>query len=141
MMIHKYKVPCLRDNLKLIRSFVNSVLNKFSLSELEVNQLVLAVDEICTNVVIYSNSCNPNDCIEINIEDIEDKLIFEIIDPEADVFDINQYTEPGIDQIVQDKRKGGMGLMLVNRIMDSVELKNESDKKVWILSKKVNRLV
>ncbi len=135
-MIHYYKVACIRDNLKLIREFVNVVLKKLALSENEINLMVLAVDEICSNLIIYSHQCDPNITIEINIQDKKDGVLFEIVDEDTDTFDITSYKEPDLKQIIEDKRKGGMGLMLVNRIMDNVEIKNEDSKKTWKMFKK-----
>lgn len=137
-MTHYYKVNCTRDNLRLIREFVNVVLQNLSLSEIEVNQLVLAVDEICSNLIIYSHDCNPDESIEIHIRKQEKDLLFEIIDKDASFFDIKDYKEPEIEKLVQEKRKGGMGLMLVNRIMDSVELTTENKTNTWRLLKRMN---
>ncbi|HAS45180.1 MAG TPA: anti-sigma factor [Microscillaceae bacterium] len=136
-MVHYYKVNCVRDNLRLIREFVTVVLRNLSLSEIEVNQLVLAVDEVCSNLIIYSHNCDPNYFLEINIEDQSGKLLFEIIDKDADNFNMAEYKEPKIANIIKERRKGGVGLMLVNRIMDSVEVAVEDQRSVWRMTKKI----
>ncbi|WP_299455648.1 ATP-binding protein [uncultured Microscilla sp.] len=136
-MVHYYKVNCVRDNLRLIREFVTVVLRNLSLSEIEVNQLVLAVDEICSNLIIYSHNCNPDYFLEINIEDQADKILFEIIDQDANFFDISEYQEPKISNIIKERRKGGVGLMLVNRIMDTVEVSVEDHQNIWRMTKKI----
>jgi serine/threonine-protein kinase RsbW len=138
-MIHHYKVSCQRDNLKLIREFVNVVLRNLSLTEIEVNQLVLAVDEVCANLIIHSHHCNPDESIEINILDFKEKILFEIIDrASADLeFDPNQYQAFNLKKIVKERRKGGLGLMLVNKIMDDVEVKSDNALNIWRLSKNI----
>ena len=136
-MIHYFKVNCLRDNLKLIREFVNVVLRNLSLSEVEINQLVLAVDEVCSNLIIHSNQCNPNNAIEINILDQKERILFEIIDNEAKEFDITQYKNPNLKKIVKERKKGGLGLMLVNKIMDNVEVKSDNSQNIWRLYKDI----
>ncbi|EAY29741.1 ATP-binding protein [Microscilla marina] len=136
-MVHYYKVNCVRDNLRLIREFVTVVLRNLSLSEIEVNQLVLAVDEICSNLIIYSHNCNPDYFLEINIEDQAGKILFEIIDQDANFFDISEYQEPKISNIIKERRKGGVGLMLVNRIMDTVEVSVEDHQNIWRMTKKI----
>jgi serine/threonine-protein kinase RsbW len=136
-MVHYYKVNCVRDNLRLIREFVTVVLRNLSLSEIEVNQLVLAVDEICSNLIIYSHNCNPEYFLEINIEDKGGEILFEIIDQDANFFDISEYQEPKISNIIKERRKGGVGLMLVNRIMDSVEVSVENHQNIWRMTKKI----
>lgn len=136
-MVHYYKVNCVRDNLRLIREFVTVVLRNLSLSEIEVNQLVLAVDEVCSNLIIYSHNCNPDYFLEINIEDQSGELLFEIIDQDANFFDISKYKEPKISNIIKERRKGGVGLMLVNRIMDTVEVAVEDHQNIWRMTKKI----
>lgn len=136
-MVHYYKVNCVRDNLRLIREFVTVVLRNLSLSEIEVNQLVLAVDEVCSNLIIYSHNCNPDYFLEINIEDQSGELLFEIIDQDANFFDISKYKEPKISNIIKERRKGGVGLMLVNRIMDTVEVAVEEHQNIWRMTKKI----
>jgi serine/threonine-protein kinase RsbW len=76
--------------------------------------------------------------IHINIEK-NDPVIFEIID-DGTVFDINHFVEPGIDSIIHEKRKGGLGIRLVKTIMDKVEYDNRSGKNICRLVKTVNFL-
>jgi serine/threonine-protein kinase RsbW len=139
-MIHHYKVTCLRDNLKLIREFVNVVLKGLSLSEIERNQLVLAVDEVCANLIIHSHQCDPSTSIEINIMDLKQQVLFEIIDREPNNFDISQYQNPNLKKIVKERKKGGLGLLLVNKIMDEVEVKTDNSQNIWRLAKNIPSL-
>src|SRR5687768_17790505 len=49
--------------------------------------------------------------------DKNDPVVFEIVD-DGTVFDINQFHTPALDNIVQEKRKGGLGIRLVKSIME-----------------------
>lgn len=136
-MVYKYKVRCNKEKLKEIREFVNKVLQNYSLPEIEINKLVLAVDEICANLMIHSHNCNPKESIELSIEVKEKECItFEILDKGVG-FNICNYKEPTIGEVVKKKRKGGMGLMLVKRIMDNIEFKKAANKNVCRLYKKI----
>ena len=136
-MTNRIKVSCSKDNLKEIRVFVTETLKNFCVPELEISMLVLAVDEICANRIIHSNNNNSDTFIELAIKKIDSSNItFEIID-KGEVFDHSKYIEPDINQLIQDKRKGGLGLMLVKRIMDSIEVKKENDHTICLLTKKV----
>ena len=139
-MKHKYHctVPCRKEKLKNIRLFVKEKLDSHGLSELDVSSIVLAVDEICANLIIHSNKCNPDESILLKMEVQEDKeVIFEITD-QGEAFDIKQYKEPTIEEIIKTKKKGGIGLMLVKRIMDHIEFSSGSEKNTCRLSKKIN---
>jgi serine/threonine-protein kinase RsbW len=131
------KVSCSTKNLKEIRAFVSHTLQKLSIPEIEINMMVLAIDEVCANFIIHSNHCNESQHIELKIEDNSHGVSFEIMD-EGEPFDESSYKEPDINQLVKEKKKGGIGLMLVKRIMDNIEFRKEKDHTICRLFKKVN---
>ena len=53
------------------------------------------------------------------------------------MFDINQFSTPDLDNLVNEKRKGGLGIRLVKSIMDVVEYFHRDGKSVCRLVKKV----
>ncbi|MBR9997810.1 MAG: ATP-binding protein, partial [Cyclobacteriaceae bacterium] len=115
-MQYNYKVPCQKKKLVDIRIFISEVLKKHLDSEVDINSLVLAVDEICANLMIHSHQCNPSKCLELFVKIEEEEIIFEITDT-GNGFDFKEYKEPSIKDIIIEKKKGGLGLMLVKRIM------------------------
>ena len=136
-MKYKYKVGCSIENLKGVRDFIRTSLKNHGISDLEISEMVLAIDEMCSNLMIHAHDCNPADLFELHIlVDKNDPVVFEIID-DGTAFDINQFTEPSMDNIIQEKRKGGLGIRLVKSIMDSVEYEKQKNKCVCRLVKKV----
>lgn len=136
-MNYKQKVGCRIENLKGVRDFIRNALKDHGVSDLQISELVLALDEMCSNLMIHSHRCNPEDLFEINIILKKgDPIIFEIID-DGNTFDINQFAEPDLDNLVQEKRKGGLGIRLVKSIMDKIEYQNRSGKNVCRLIKKI----
>jgi serine/threonine-protein kinase RsbW len=131
------KVGCSTKNLKEIRAFVCQTLQKLSVPEIEINMMVLAIDEVCANFIIHSNHCDENQHIELKIQDDIHGVSFEIMD-EGEPFDESSYKEPDINQLVKEKKKGGIGLMLVKRIMDKIEFQKEKDHTICKLFKKVD---
>jgi serine/threonine-protein kinase RsbW len=138
-MIHYYKFFCSRENLKGIRDFVSSVLHNYSLSDVEINQMVLAVDEVCTNLIIHSHKCNANDSIELSIKNQKEGITFEIIDRGAMYFDFASYKNPDLQQLIKDGSNGGVGLMLVKRLMDKVEVEYKDTHSTWRLYKEIQQ--
>ena len=135
MMEYSFKVPCSKNKLGDIREFLVSILNENEIPEVTMGALVLAVDEVCANLIIHSHKCNENDHIElkVNIEKGQ-SITFYIID-HGDGFNIGNYEEPLISDIVRQKRKGGVGLILVRRIMDEIELIKQKHKNIYRLHK------
>jgi len=136
-MKYTYKVGCSTENLRGIRDFIRESLNYHGVSDLEISEMVLAIDEMCSNLMIHAHHCNPDDLFELHIDvDRNNPIVFEIID-DGSVFDINKFHEPEIGNIIHDKRKGGLGIRLVKSIMDKVEYENSAGRNICRLQKKV----
>ncbi len=137
-MVYKYKVGCSIENLKGVRDFIRTSLKEHGVSEIDISEIVLAMDEMCSNLMIHAHHCNPEDLFELHIAvEKNNPLIFEIID-DGTVFDINQFNEPTIDNIIHEKRKGGLGIRLVKSIMDKIEYQKQTDKSICRLIKNVH---
>ncbi|MBT1702646.1 ATP-binding protein [Chryseosolibacter indicus] len=136
-MNYRYKVGCSIENLKGVRDFIRNTLKTHGVQDLQISEMVLALDEMCSNLMIHSHQCNPDELFELHISVQEGKpVIFEIID-DGTVFDINKFSEPDLGNLVHDKRKGGLGIRLVKTIMDKVEYQTASGKNVCRLIKQV----
>lgn len=137
-MKYKYQVGCSIENLKGVRDFIRNSLKNHHISDLEISEMVLALDEMCSNLMIHAHHCNPDELFELHIVvENSDPVIFEIID-DGTVFDINSFAEPALDNIVHEKRKGGLGIRLVKSIMDKVEYNQSKGRSICRLTKKVH---
>ncbi len=135
--MERINIACTTENLKDVRMFVNSILSKLQVPENEINMIVLAVDEICANRIIHSNKSDKNNQLEVAISDRSEGLEFNIRDT-GDFYDNTIQADPNISSLIKEKRKGGIGLMLVRRIMDSIEVKQEKPYTTYTLFKKLS---
>ena len=134
---YKYKVGCSIENLKGVRDFIRGSLKNHEIPDLQISEIVLALDEMCSNLMIHAHNCKNEDLFELVIHvDNASPLVFEIID-DGTVFDINQFSTPAIDNIIHEKRKGGLGIRLVKSIMDKVEYQRTSEHTICRLEKTV----
>jgi len=137
-MNYQYKVGCSIENLKGVRDFIRGALKEHDVAELQISEMVLALDEMCSNLMIHAHQCNPDDLFELHIKvDKGTPVVFEIID-DGSAFDINQFSEPALGNLVHEKRKGGLGIRLVKSIMDKIEYQHSSGKNICRLIKKVD---
>lgn len=136
-MRRSHKIPCSTAHLKDLRRFLGKVLNELELGDIDRNVLILAVDEVCANIIIHSN-CEKNETIELNVVFEPKMLLFEIIDSSDKSFDINEYNEPELQEIIKTRRKGGIGLMLVKRIMDKIEVNRSNGHNICRLFKSID---
>jgi serine/threonine-protein kinase RsbW len=131
------RIACSKNNLKDIRNFVSQTLHTLCVAEHEIEMMVLAVDEVCANRIIHSNNNDETLYLELKIMEEKQGISFEIMD-EGEPFDPTNLPENNIPQLIKEKRKGGLGLMLVRKIMDSFEVKTENEYTVCKLFKKIN---
>jgi serine/threonine-protein kinase RsbW len=106
-------------------------------SEVTLNEIVLALDEMCSNLMIHSHHCDPDHLLELTIiTQPKGSLVFEIVD-DGTVFDINAFQEPTLDNLITVKRKGGLGIRLVKSIMNNIEYFTREGRNVCRLTKSV----
>ena len=138
-MKHKLTISCSKSNLLKIRHFVANQLVTTNLSEVELHKLVLAVDEVCANLFIHSNKCTLSHKIDVIIDLIGTEHIQFTIKDKGISFDMSNYQEPSMSDIVSSGRKGGVGLILVKRIMDKIEFSTEKNYNICRLTKNLGK--
>jgi serine/threonine-protein kinase RsbW len=135
-MNNSIRIRCSKSNLKIVRDFVTDSLKPYGLSEMLQNQIILAVDEITANLIKHSNHEDESKFIDLKVSRINDCLSFEFSD-EGIPFNLGEYEEPNIGDDIHKRRKTGMGLYLVKKIMDKVEFPSEKNNNIWRLCKKL----
>lgn len=128
------RLYCDTSQLSELRQFLEEILDETTLSEIEQHQVILAVEEVCANLIIHSHDCNSNEFIDLNVISTQTLVVFEILDF-GKGFNILEYQEPEISQVIKSKRKGGLGIMLVKRIMDKIEFESLGNKNICRLFK------
>ncbi|MCA8831614.1 ATP-binding protein [Hymenobacter pini] len=136
-MKHAIRVSCTRRNLKVVRDFVSEFLATQQLSELIVNQIVLAVDEVVANLIIHGNGEDESQFLDIRVSVQNHVFCIEIEDNNLTSYSPSSYQEPDLQEYVRVGKKGGVGMMLVNRIMDQVEFTTQGARNLCRLCKKL----
>jgi serine/threonine-protein kinase RsbW len=137
-MTRSITVNCSTYNLKEIRSFISLSLDGLNLDSNDSNLIILAVDEVCSNRIIHSNNCDhkENLTVDISLTRDENGIYFEIRDSGIP-FNINEYAEPSIDDIIKNRVKGSLGLILVRKIMDRIDFEVKNSINICRLFKRV----
>lgn len=136
-MSYQYNISCSLENLKGMRDFIRKSLRGHVASDVQLNEIILALDEMCSNLMIHAHQCNPDHHLELKIDvPQQGKVVFEIMD-DGEMFDINRFHEPDLGNLIHEKRKGGLGIRLVKSIMDEVQYTTRGGRNVCRLSKKV----
>lgn len=114
------QVPSSTENLALIREFVSAIGEQAGFGETETVKLALAVDEACTNVIehAYQNEATHEVTVRVTVD--ENEITFEVID-RGRGFDPTQEPILPVEELIRQRRSGGLGLRLIRSIMDDVQ--------------------
>ena len=122
------QVPSSTENLALIREFVTSIGRQATLSEEEINKLELAVDEACANVIEHAYGHDITKDVSVCATFDDEKLKISVID-EGRGFDPGKVNQKSVDELIHERRSGGLGIRLIKTLMDEVSYEIEPGEK------------
>ena len=108
------------ERLSDIREFVASLARRHGFAEDEVANIVLAVDEACTNIIKHAYQSAPDRPIEVSVSRSGDAFEITIFD-EGRAFNPEQLRSPDLKDHLAHFRRGGLGVYLMKKLMDNVE--------------------
>ncbi|RMG65485.1 MAG: ATP-binding protein [Calditrichaeota bacterium] len=120
--VYRLELPAASENLALIREFVGGIAENMGFDEETVINIELAVDEACTNVVrhAYNNTTPPERArIRIAVRPYSDRIEITIAD-NGKGFDPRKLPSPDLVRYVRQMRRGGLGIYLMQKLMDRV---------------------
>ncbi len=94
----------------------------------------LALDELLTNTIGYGYRDEERHRIEIVVRLEGETLVVAVVDDGA-AFDPTRIPEAETGTPQDDREPGGLGLLLVNRMMDGVEYRRRAGCNVTVLTK------
>ncbi len=113
-------IPSRTDNLLEVRDFVSDAAKQFGFSDEDIANIVLAVDEACTNIIKHAYQYAPDK--EISVSIVRNNGTFEVrIKDNGKNFDPNVLRPPDLKQNLSHHRRGGLGVYLMKKLMDKVE--------------------
>ena len=129
------RIACSRSHLQQVRDFVRAYLSSRQLPEVTINQVVLAVDEVVANFIIHANGEDETQFLDLELALAGHELNVEIADHGDTIYLPGPHENPDLGEYIRQGRKGGMGMTLVNRLMDRVEFFTRGNHTVCHLSK------
>jgi len=116
---------------------VEQYLQKNKISEPIVNKILLCVDELFTNIITHAYHDKLDHAVLLECRIFENRLELELRD-DGVPFDPTSQNRPNINQPIDQRNIGGLGIHLIQMLMDKVEYKREGDFNVLIVTKFLN---
>ena len=122
------QVPSSTENLALIREFVGTTASQAGFSENEVAKLELAVDEACANVIEHAYGHDVSKEVVVRVR-LDDEFLKIDIEDTGNGFDPNSINQEELEQLINKRKTGGLGMRLMKTLMDEVRYEIEPGKK------------
>ncbi len=120
MKTKKLSVKSRTENLSLIRDFVSISAAEAGLQPEVVENIILAVDEACTNIIKHAYKSFPDGELIVKTKSTNNKFIISITDY-GKSFEPDAIPEPDLQKYYRQKRVGGLGMYLMKTLMDDVK--------------------
>jgi serine/threonine-protein kinase RsbW len=121
------------NSIDSIYKFISEFFNRNNIAESNSYATNLAIEEVFTNMVKY-DADNAND-ISIGLKMHANNLIIILTDYDVEKFDITGTPQVDINQPLQERKRGGLGLLLVHKIMDKIEYEYKNRTSIITLTK------
>ncbi len=131
------KVPAEERHLAEIRDFVSEAGEKLLIPNRILANTKLAVDEACTNIIKHGYR-DSSGSIEVVITGNGREFSISIKD-QGRPFDLRNVQSPDLKMYVENRKRGGLGVFLMNQLMDEVRYRHGHDGNVLLMAKKLDR--
>ncbi len=118
--VHTLSVEASTEHLAEVRDFVADHAKNIGLNQKIISEIRLAVDEAYTNIIKHAYDNNAAEKVSIEIGSDDDQLWITLID-NGKSFDPDSYSEPDLMRRIKEKKRGGMGVYLIRKVMDQVQ--------------------
>jgi serine/threonine-protein kinase RsbW len=125
-------IPAKADFIDVARLTLYGISNKMGFSYEDIEDMKVAVAEACNNVVIHAYKEAETGTIEIAFEMNPQELIISVSDKGTsfDYLGVAKELNPRHETKLEDITVGGLGLYLMQALMDKVEVESSQGTKV-----------
>ena len=128
--------PATLESLSEIRRLVDRWCRESGASAEDCHAVVLAVDEVCTNIVEHGYAGREGGTISVGLEEAGDELRV-LVGDRGRAFDPDGAPRPDLDADWHERPIGGLGWHLVRGMVDDLSYRSAPDGNLLTLVKKL----
>jgi anti-sigma regulatory factor (Ser/Thr protein kinase) len=117
---NKILIKSSTKNLAEVRNFIEEKALLIGLDSQVINQIILSVDEACTNIIKYTHNYNDTNTIEVKVSDTDNQFQVEI-KYKGEGFDPNKVKTPDMVEYFKNYKVGGLGIPMMKKFMNKIE--------------------
>lgn len=119
----KITIKSSTKNLAEIRQFIEGIAKSNGIDPQITNQIILSVDEACSNIIKYTHKYNEDNTIELQVYDSKKQFKVEI-KYHGKGFDPNKVKTPDMIEYFKNYKVGGLGIPLMKKFMNKIEYRH-----------------
>ena len=127
-------VPSKTENLSAVRDFISDAARRFGFADDDVSNIALAVDEACTNVIKHAYNFDASKEISVVVRMKSPEFEILIAD-KGKHFEPEKVAMPDMNEYLTKYKRGGLGMLLMRKLMDKVEYRIQPSRNVVRLVK------
>jgi serine/threonine-protein kinase RsbW len=138
--MHEITVPARKDQIPVISEFIEALMTSSGFDPQKTLELMLAVEEACTNIALYAYAGKENDpegCMRIIAgiaDDARGRMVLTIED-RGTHFDPTTNSASIPDARAEERPIGGLGIHLIKSYVDEINYRYIDGKNVLTLIK------
>ena len=126
------------SQVPLLADFINQVCNKFALDQSLSFQLNLVLEEAVVNVIQYAFPKGEEHTFTLDVKKEADTITFILRDDGKPFNPLTQAPDVDINLSAEKRQIGGLGIFLVQQMMDEVDYKRTSKGENVLVMRKRN---
>lgn len=133
VIMEQVKVPAQLSYLRVLRKFITRIGEKYNFSAKELYAFKASVDEACANIIEHGYG-HSDGSITMKAIVKNESFTIELVD-RGKSFDPNQLGNPDLKQYVHQRKKGGLGIFIMHRLVDKVDYQISNNGNILRLTK------
>ena len=125
-MQHSFTFPADTAVLEKIAELTAEAGRNAGFDEAAVDDILLAVDEACTNTITHGLKEDPTQTFQLVIQWEKDEIGISICE-EGEPFELTDIEVPDLEAPLEDRAIGGLGLFFIRELMDEVEYQTDEN--------------
>jgi len=135
-----YDFPADTAILEKIGKLVTDAGSSAGFNDIEIGDIQLALDEVCTNTIIHGLKNDSSRMFQMVLQWDPGEIEIQIHES-GEFFNPLDFDDPNLENIMEEQSEGGLGLYFLRELMDEADFRVGQDGvKTWrIVKRKVQR--
>lgn len=130
-------LPAERNAFITLKTWLSDIAQELELTEKMTKQLLIAADEIFTNIASYGYP-QEGGTAEVTVEfNFSQRLLSMTFSDNGIAYNPLESSAPDISKPLVERQIGGLGVFIVKKLMDSVEYRRENNLNILTMTKSI----